>query len=1007
MVRVSFPAWQERPKYVGSTFACLETTERNREAASQPESRRRVHGGCANVRMLRRSQSNELLLLGRRSCYTMGARQPFALPVPTVAKEWGVPMASTYKHIILSVPDDWNNDQKGDFYETFVADLLRPQRLRVIQRIRFTGMEIDLLAEDEDQPRTILVECKALRDPLPSEVVTKLMGNVWLRKADAGWLFSTSDLSKDGKGCVEDIANDLEQAKRFAWFSPERIVEILISQEKIVDPLVFMHHFDGLMLGDWTLVITPSRNAWLAQIVRDGMPSQFAVFDASSISDPLPVVDAQGIARLSPRFSSLTVLQTDHPTSSGAKSVQGQVARVISADKWDDLRPARPMDFVGRDDLVDDAVRFISQVRLGETKTRIFAISGPSGWGKSSLILKICDEASRSKTSRCSMTAVDARSAANASFVSASLREALLDASRNGLLPKDSEYRVDSITNPLDSPDIVKALESLAQTESCVVLIIDQFEELLFKEELSDVFNAVKELSLDIDARQVPVVLGFAWKTDISPPQMHPAYHMWHDLEGRRRTFKIREFGPKDIGRIIAKTEKAAGKKLSPALRSRIIEQSNNLPWWLKKLLVHVLKRVTDTESQYRLLERELDVETLFKEDLQIPAEEVSCLKYVAARSPVSVVEVDESFPREITTRLINANLLVKSGMNFVIYWDLFRDYLIDERNVPHIPWARMFRYGPSTALRMLHRLGELGPMTVPSLAQNVQMSEGTCFNIISDLAALQLVELKGNGIYAPASHLSDLSPSAIARCVQSQLRRHIVVSEFIEQWEMGKLNDTDTWLSFFTEINPQTSSFSRATIRHYANTLRRWLLFAGILEEQGRWLIKPVGSGRQLGLITLSPSRSSIFLGTSAPRTMASLLSRLHGTETRLERRLLVAEGLRNAISDATALGLVIAYPDGSVMLSHRELPLDQILQQARICILEQPASCIISDALAHGITDGSALGKLLQEELHLNWKPVSGKRYASGIRRYLAWAQGKSQRSKGQEELDFLKDH
>ena len=83
-------------------------------------------------------------------------------------------------------------------------------RLKVVQRLRFTGMEIDLLARGEDQPRTILVECKAHRDPLGADVISKLLGNVEIRNAEAGWLFSTSDLTKDGRGQGAETGTQLE-----------------------------------------------------------------------------------------------------------------------------------------------------------------------------------------------------------------------------------------------------------------------------------------------------------------------------------------------------------------------------------------------------------------------------------------------------------------------------------------------------------------------------------------------------------------------------------------------------------------------------------------------------------------------------------------------------------------------------------------------------------------------------------------------------------------------------
>lgn len=79
---------------------------------------------------------------------------------------------------------------------------------------------------------------------------------------------------------------------------------------------------------------------------------------------------------------------------------------------------------------------------------------------------------------------------------------------------------------------------------------------------------------------------------------------------------------------------------------------------------MHVLQRVSTTESQYLLLERELDIEHLFKQDLeQLQDEHIRCLKYIASRAPVPVAEVEDNFSREVTNHLINQHRLVRSGM--------------------------------------------------------------------------------------------------------------------------------------------------------------------------------------------------------------------------------------------------------------------------------------------------------------------------------------------------------
>lgn len=63
------------------------------------------------------------------------------------------------------------------------------------------------------------------------------------------------------------------------------------------------------------------------------------------------------------------------------------------ADHWADYRPARPVDFIGRDSLQSDVFDFLEAVRNKTTSTRLIALKGPSGWGKSSTVLKIASRA--------------------------------------------------------------------------------------------------------------------------------------------------------------------------------------------------------------------------------------------------------------------------------------------------------------------------------------------------------------------------------------------------------------------------------------------------------------------------------------------------------------------------------------------------------------------------------------------------------------------------------------
>lgn len=885
-------------------------------------------------------------------------------------------------HLLLFVPDSWENTEKGKFFEEFISEILKPLRYSIVSQPKVTGMEIDMLAKGEDQPRTVLVECKANRDALSADVISKLLGNVAIRKADEGWLFSASDLTKDAKGQWEEIQNDPELRKKFTWYSPERIIQVLIAHKSIVDPISLSQSLTKFIAGDWTLIVMPSGLFWLVELIEDGIPTRYSVFDARTGNVPTAQCPAD-IAQVSPRFSSLLYQQVNDGPSGTAerKKQRAPVARVISGDSWDDPRPARPMDFVGRDDSIRELTEFIEQVRSSVSSTRTFAIVGPSGWGKSSLILKIGDILKKRNRSHISVTSIDTRSATNSAFISESIRMAFSDAASIGLLPPALKFNILSLRDPLESPDFIEAIELLGVKSSCIIIIFDQFEELFAREDLFDIFSAVRELSLDIDARQAPLILGFAWKTDISLPQQHPAYHLWHQLADRRKTFKIREFGSKDIQKIVYKAQKALGEKLSPALKNRLLEQCQGFPWLLKKLLVHVLKRVSTTESQYLLLERELDIEQLFKEDLSLLGEEqIRCLEYVASKGPVTVAEVEQNFSRETTNHLINVHLLIRSGMNYVVYWDIFRDYL-KEKKVPYIPWTRTFQSGPSGAYKALLVLSKIGSATGFELAEQIG---NTFFNLAGDLLALQLVELSANGTYHITKHLNDLNPLSVAKFVQGQFRRHVVAKEIISKWEKEEPVSMENWSAFFAEIYPRMSGFSAMTIRTYAGNLKNWLLFAGILGLKGNAIHRPAGNGAEMGVLPSMRETVGMFLGTSSPQKLQNLLQLLHKNKEGLSRRSLETTGLRNAISDGLALGILNAKPNRCISIKRPDEDLTELINEAKSRVLQTETIKTIESS-----TNIDVASNRLKEKFGLAWKYISARRYARGLKQYLKWTQ------------------
>jgi len=889
--------------------------------------------------------------------------------------------------IVVTVPESYSNDSKGDFFERFVGELLGPMGFTVLERVRFTGMEIDILARGVDQPRTILVECKAQLDPLPADVISKALGNREIRGADAAWIFSTADFSKDGRGQCAEIKDNPELARRFAWFSPERICELLITQRSVKNPNHLSIEPSNLMRGSQHLIVHPTRRIWLVELIQENIPVAYAAFSASS-GDRLQALDTEFLGPLAGRLESLDFLAGGGEPVATVKAarVRAPVARVTPGDDWEDLRPARPADFVGREDVIGEIASFLRLVRAKQSSTRTFAMQAPSGWGKSSLTLKIADLAGRERgIPGCSVTAIDSRSATGSSFVAESVQLAMKDAAECGIVSK-RPYALASLKHPLGGPDFREAYDELDRREQLIVLIFDQFEELFAKEHLFEAFHAVRELSLDLDAEQSPFVLGFAWKTDISLPQQHPAYHLWHQLSDRRRTFSVPEFGRGEIRKVITKAEKALNKRLSPALRSRLTEQCQGLPWLLKKLLVHVLSRVTTAESQYLLLERELDVEVLFKGDLAtLPEGALRCLQYVAQAAPVAVTEVEENFDRDTTNYLLGSRLIVRSGMNYVIYWDIFRDYLLEGR-VPQIPWARTFQRDPVVGVRVLQTLVGIQPATTTEISRAVELKERSTQNVLSDLVALQLVDRLAGDRYQVTTVLQSTDTEHVAQHARGQLERHIVAKGIRSGWSREDRMGPAAWDEFYSRLQPGSEEFSPKTVHFYAANLRRWLLFAGLLDQTGSALHRPQGRGSLEGVLVSRRLTRNQFLGTSTPERVVELIAVLRTAGGTERRSTLEEKGLRNAVTDALALQMVTSQEYGAVTIADEKesatarellvsaLQKDQVLSYVREWDSATPAKL-------------ATLGDELETFLGATWAESSKRRYSAGLSRFARW--------------------
>ena len=362
-----------------------------------------------------------------------------------------------------------------------------------------------------------------------------------------------------------------------------------------------------------------------------------------------------------------------------------------------------------------------------------------------------------------------------------------------------------------------------------------------------------------MDSEQGNLLLGFAWKTDATIPQDHPAYYMWHELADRRYGLELPLFAGAEVSATLTAFSRELGQSLNPMLRRQLEQACQGYPWLLKKLCIHVKSLLDSGLSQIQVSDRGLDVEALFQRDLSdLNPDETRCLKEVARRSPASFVEVVEEFGAEVITSLVTRRILVRSGDRLNPYWDILGDYLRTDV-VPVLPYS----YLPGTEFKTFFQTWVVVHVklssSVPSLAVVLRMREQSVRNVVRDLAKFGLIERTGEGIRSPlAVDIGQAFEEATA-----VLLRHLQSHVFTIALRQVAIDDvvTDDLLDRAIRLAFPTVTYRPQTWKVYSQRLAKYLSAVGILaRSNGNWT---PGNGTDSDV--LSPQTTTAVLGRSA----------------------------------------------------------------------------------------------------------------------------------------------
>jgi Restriction endonuclease len=784
---------------------------------------------------------------------------------------------------------------RGHLFERFAARIFEAYGCDApttsTLNVRANGYEVDITTRMTLTKSAAIAECKAYSSPLPVSALNSFYGKLCTERLDNpdthGWFVVIPGLTSDGHQLARKLeekdkafrvitATDIyELVRHKAWARPiEATSQVAISDNGI------------LVLASGVVAIAKQLDPHTRLPTRvlaqrsSGLLSatDVALAAGTDYASGLPVIDC----------GSAQALATPQPLASDAPTL---VTVVGSTEDFEYQFPAAPQFFVGREELLS-RVRLVSDdpVPAG----RVIVLNAQSGWGKSSLALRIAFQAEKAGGFA---VVFDTRTAASVSYVSNALRKVISEATARGKLsiPETSSFA--SLQSSL------KTLQSASWHAPIAPLLIffDQFENVFRDTRLTQEF---RDLALAVRELAVPVLVGFSWKTDLVGLTENYPYRLRDEIRGSALVLNVEPFGPQEVGTLLGRLAKAAGTSVSGDLRQRLREYSQGLPWLLKKLASHILKQLQAGTSEETLLAESLNIERLFDHDLAaLGATEIDALKAIAREAPVAVSDVVERVSPDVIQSLVDQRLLVRVGERLDVYWDIFREFILTGKVA--IEDTYILRQRPHSTSKVLQEVVRAGG---EASAADVAKSLSTSINVVFNGAR----ELRQLGVLAPKSgslllveQLRAGTPreEQIQERVAKALRRHTVFSTV-----QGLLGGSSNQVLTIDDLGKELPTVFPAveatekTWRTYAVAFAHWLDYAGLVELRGQVLCPSSATSKQRLLVGGGQGRQKTFPQTSAEVALRFLRTKLrpggaHG---------MTASSMQKAINDWQVLGVL-----------------------------------------------------------------------------------------------------
>lgn len=717
------------------------------------------------------------------------------------------------------------SNNKGKLFEALTKEILEGFGFKVtnITRVNYAGMEIDVEGNRLPDNTPFIGECKAWDVEIPAEPLRDFFGKYsarWFKdKRLQGVFITLSNIGSGARGFYNENIKDNKEIN-FSLIEEPGLLEQISKSNKAISEgalhTVVKQVTNKDNFGDAELLYTNRGFFWVQYIIKpaETLPSKVALVDSKGNF----ILDSESVQYIQNLYKQLETYDFINKGARQVKTDSSKEEQIIvkikgSSSCFEYQFPASPEFFFGRELSIKECLSSVSDIKTGKTSSKGILVLANSGWGKSSLILKISESL---KKEGILLIPIDSRTATNQEFCLRAVDYAIKETIESKYLSgKRNDFEIGGFASL--GKTLQKVGVELAKSNKSLLIFFDQFENIFFqKDTLEKIYNLVAVLS------EYPpnILVGFSWKSDLISMTEDFPYQLRDGIRNQCRVIELPLFGEAEITAMLKALERQLKISLKQELSQLIREYSQGYPWSLKKLCAHVIRQCNKGVSQIDLINNMLNVKELFEQDLaELCPEEKDALCSIAKRAPLSLSEMPEGYSPELLRSLVDKRLVVQIGHKFDIYWDIFKDYL--NTGVLPVEESYILRLTPGSVLKALFKIREKKSLNINTAYVDLKYKgQKTVYNVIRELRVLDLIKYQDDEIMLnvnPGDNEKEFD-LIVKGHIKAKLRKHKIIDSLLTALEKEKKKQLP--LNLFVKLLEEGYPYIKADSR-------TWLLYA------------------------------------------------------------------------------------------------------------------------------------------------------------------------------------